>query len=316
MCFVVGYINNFETRQSSAKTNYHWQIFKCRQLIFTEPEILASPVIGKELAVYIVMTEEFYKSSKLQTHLEKLNMNSSSPEPVTNLIYEACFRYTLIARISPLWNQIDNCLVQGRDFLINASFMNAIKFEMIIRDESMFLSVWPLRVKLPLMKKEHLDLNQNSCDQYVHVLPRMKKCYLRSISSDIPMTCPYKSYKELKRHWKNMYGYRLPEDTDQVFYCSVSFSGFGSNLYTYPSVCVRRNNLLFLRHTDHMDILQNFLADINKKFPNFYLFMALQYRNWKLDILLSGKEGNISVRTLEFYELWKTMKLINLMRII
>jgi hypothetical protein len=54
---------------------------------------------------------------------------------VSNLTYEACFRYTLVARISPLWNQVDSYLIQGRDFLLSTSPMNAIKFEVISRGE-------------------------------------------------------------------------------------------------------------------------------------------------------------------------------------
>jgi hypothetical protein len=55
------------------------------------------------------------------------------PEPVSDIIYEACFHYTLIARISPLWNQVDSYLIQDRDFLLSTSPMNAIKFDVIAR---------------------------------------------------------------------------------------------------------------------------------------------------------------------------------------
>jgi hypothetical protein len=61
-----------------------------------------------------------------------------SPEAVSNITYEACVRYTLIARISPLWNQVDGYLIQGRDFLLSASPMNAVKFELITRGELLF----------------------------------------------------------------------------------------------------------------------------------------------------------------------------------
>ncbi|KAJ9578625.1 hypothetical protein L9F63_005115 [Diploptera punctata] len=259
MCFIVGYVNNNEKRQTSAKSNYHWQIFRCRQLIFTEPDILACPITGLESAIYIVMTDEFYKTGKLQSHLEKLNMTSNSPGPVNNQIYEACFHYTLIARICPLWNQVDNCLIQGRNFLTNPSIMDAIKFEMIIRDEELFLSVIPLRVKLPLLKREHLDEN------LIHILPSMKMGRVQSVTNEIPATCSYKTYKNLKRHWKNMYGYRLPESEDQLFYCSVTFNGNIFNPYTYPNLCVRKNPLIFLRHNDHLNILQKFISDVRSK---------------------------------------------------
>jgi hypothetical protein len=52
--------------------------FSCRQLIFSEPEIIASPTNGEDGAVHIVMTNDYYKTGKLQLHLEKLNMTVSA----------------------------------------------------------------------------------------------------------------------------------------------------------------------------------------------------------------------------------------------
>jgi hypothetical protein len=60
---------------------------------------------------------------------------------VSNLTYEACFRYTLVARISPLWNQVDSYLIQGRDFLLSTSFLNAIKFEVVNRGELLIILI-------------------------------------------------------------------------------------------------------------------------------------------------------------------------------
>lgn len=65
-----------------------------------------------------------------------------SAEPVSNIIYEACFRYTLIARISPLWNHVDSYLIEGRDFLLSTSPMNAIKFEATARGNFMLLNLF------------------------------------------------------------------------------------------------------------------------------------------------------------------------------
>ncbi|XP_023704698.1 uncharacterized protein C18orf63 isoform X2 [Cryptotermes secundus] len=267
ICCVVGYVKYSEKCDSSAKSKYHWQILRCRQLIFSEPEIIASPASGEDGAIYIIMTDEYYKTGKLQLHLEKLSMTWGSPEAVSNITYEACFRYTLIARISPLWNQVDCYLIQGRDFLLNASPMNAIKFELIARDENVFLSVWPIQIRLSCLLKSHVDVEHNREDKWVHVLPSLKKARIMSVSPHIPVSCPFRTYREIKRHWKNMYGYRLPDTPDQLFFCSLSFQSFSPTLYTYPSLCVRPQGLFFLRHMDNMGVLQVFLADIATKLP-------------------------------------------------
>ncbi len=84
-----------------------------------------------------------------------------------------------------------------------------------------------------------------------------------SVSHQLPPECPYKSYRELKRFWKNMvllhsvstcwplssqalfactsdhfcrfqYGYRLPEDDTGMLFYQVYFRPLGYTLYTYP----------------------------------------------------------------------------------
>jgi hypothetical protein len=53
-------------------------LFSCRQLIFSEPEIIASPASGEDGVVCIVMTNDYYRTGKLQLHSEKLNMTVSA----------------------------------------------------------------------------------------------------------------------------------------------------------------------------------------------------------------------------------------------
>jgi hypothetical protein len=64
-------------------TDYHFSfqlLFSCRQLIFSEPKIIASPACGEDGILYIVMTHDYCKSGRLQLHLEKLNMTVSAVE--------------------------------------------------------------------------------------------------------------------------------------------------------------------------------------------------------------------------------------------
>jgi hypothetical protein len=51
--------------------------FCCRQLIFSEPEVIASPASGEDDVVYVIVTNDYYKTGKLQLHMEKLNMTVS-----------------------------------------------------------------------------------------------------------------------------------------------------------------------------------------------------------------------------------------------
>lgn len=63
-----------------------------------------------------------------------------------------------------------------------------------------------------------------------------KKGQVVSVSHSLPPSRDggFASYKDMKRYWKNTYGYRLPETDDDLFYFQVNFKLIGSKLFTYP----------------------------------------------------------------------------------
>lgn len=77
LCCITCYINPREKHDPSAKSNYHWQILKCRQLIFSHKEIISSPVLGNEIQINIVMTKVFSGTGKIQKQLKDLNLHVS-----------------------------------------------------------------------------------------------------------------------------------------------------------------------------------------------------------------------------------------------
>ena len=42
----------------------------------------------------------------------------------------------------------------------------------------------------------------------------------------------FKSYKDMKRYWKNAYGYRLPESDEDLLYYQINFKLIGRKLFT------------------------------------------------------------------------------------
>jgi len=57
-----------------------------------------------------------------------------------------------------------------------------------------------------------------------------------AVSRGLPLgtEAGFSSYKEMKKYWKNMYGYRLPETDYAIFYVQVHFKLIGPKLFTYP----------------------------------------------------------------------------------
>ncbi|XP_033754812.1 uncharacterized protein C18orf63-like [Pecten maximus] len=182
----------------------------------------------------------------------KLVLRSASPTLVSPAMYQACLRYTLVARIAPNWNKTGEWLIQGRDFLTSNGYVNAVKLDITVNQGEMYFSLDATTVKFLPLQVEDLDIYGKCYKEFMenhhaeidecaigspwsHVLPSMKKGKVVGVTRTLPQNGPFKSYKDLKRHWKNTYGYRLPDSDDGVIYYQVHFRPLGGRIFTYPS---------------------------------------------------------------------------------
>ncbi|XP_054285072.1 uncharacterized protein C18orf63-like isoform X1 [Macrosteles quadrilineatus] len=299
LIYLLGTINFSDNNAASISNKaYQCQIFKCRCLIFTVPDVISSPMLGAVENIHIIISKSYYKSGKLVPHLERMNIEVTEPLPLTNAVYEACLRYTILARLAPSWNQVEKYLVRGRDFLLSASPSDAVKLDIVINEVDMHIVLWPLRVRLPLLAPQDLqatsshpfswDLSANN--KTVHVLPSLNKANVEMVSSSIPQNSLFKSYKDLKRHWKNSYGYRLPDSEEGVVYVTVKFGRWFSESLTYPIMCVRARRPVFLRQREPERVLLQILADLHSKVPTicgypFAIDAKVRYAMPKLNVL-------------------------------
>ncbi|XP_046398612.1 uncharacterized protein C18orf63-like [Ischnura elegans] len=267
--------------------SYKLKIIKCRMLIFSEPQIIASPVPGMECQIHMVMSKDYYKSEQLLHHLEKIGIRAGRNVQVTNSIYEACLRYTILARIAPLWNQIGSYLARGRDFLSMKAPLHAITFDVLMTGKELSMIIWPYRLMMYQVSleeliegtKENISLDSEveiDGGKWVYVLPSLNKAQVLSISRKFQKSSAFTTYKQLKRHWKNNYGYRLPEEEDCPFYVTVSFgqyrpklgpNGWSGNVYVYPGMCVCQCPPVILRCRDQTEPLQSFLKELSIRMP-------------------------------------------------
>ncbi|XP_043395888.1 uncharacterized protein C18orf63 homolog isoform X10 [Chelonia mydas] len=120
------------------------------------------------------------------------------------------------------------------------------------------------------------DNNKNTVIQrhsilsnWCYVLPSMKMGQIISISHVIPPESPFHSYKDFQKHWKNLYGYILPEDHGETkIYCSVYFKLIGERLFTYPLSCIRSQPVQYFTRVDLEGVLNSFLSDLKSKLPH------------------------------------------------
>ncbi|XP_078689239.1 uncharacterized protein LOC144920764 [Branchiostoma floridae x Branchiostoma belcheri] len=277
-------VSKASTSNGAATGKFQLQITKCRELIFTEAGILASPSVDDYDTINIIVQSSIYESGKLKPRFEKMNLSVSEVSDVTLSLLQSCLMYTIVARLAPNWNKVGDILVQGRDFLMCKGPMNAVKVQMTACADEVCMAVEAKTVKLPQTKIEDFAVDPQASwifynnpyavisehfieDRWCYVLPSNKKGQVISVTRQLPENCPFQGYKDLRRHWKNTYGYRLPESEDGLFYYNIYFRPIGENTFTYPCWCVRKCDIVELMRTDSAAVAAAFLADLHARLP-------------------------------------------------
>ncbi|XP_010154639.1 PREDICTED: uncharacterized protein C18orf63 homolog, partial [Eurypyga helias] len=256
------------------------QIKICRQLLFLHQDILSAPVIGTLNQISVVMAIPFYKSGVCQAHIKTQGATLEAPQPVSPAILQTCLSYTLTARLAPRWNKAGHLLVQGKDFLSHSGRQNAVVLDLNVSERQLCISVEACSIRLPPPELEDFDISANTLklfdsnentvihqhsilSSWCYVLPSMKMGQIINISHLIPPESPFRSYKEFQMHWKNLYGYILPEDLEETkIYFSVYFKPIGEMFFTYPLICIRSQPAQYFHRTDSERVLHSFLSDM------------------------------------------------------
>uniref|UniRef100_A0A8C8RCW4 Chromosome 18 open reading frame 63 n=1 Tax=Pelusios castaneus TaxID=367368 RepID=A0A8C8RCW4_9SAUR len=260
------------------------QIKICRQLLFLHQDILSSPVPGTLNQISVVMAISFYKTGKCQAYIEKHGATIEAPERVGPAILQLCLGYTLITRLAPSWNKAGHLLIQDIQNIWEFDFISVM--DLNVSETQLCISVEAFRIRLPSAKLEDFsisanilkifDNNKNTVIQrhsilsnWCYVLPSMKMGQIISISCIIPPESPFHSYKDFQMHWKNMYGYRLPDDHgERKIYCSIYFKLIGERFFTYPLSCIRSQPVQYFSRVDLEGVLNSFLSDLKSKLPH------------------------------------------------
>ncbi|XP_064641601.1 uncharacterized protein LOC135496283 [Lineus longissimus] len=172
-----------------------------------------------------------------------------------------------------------NSIVQGKIILghpaVHQPFCNPEDVHCQDRNVLCCLSSRLEDLEIPPPVRDHFTSHADDVIQeysiennWCYVLPSMKQGKVVHVCHKLPNNGPFRSYRDIKRHWKNSYGYRLPEDEDGVIYYQIYFKLIGEQLFTYPECCVRPRDINILPRTDPKPILQAFLSDLQNKISN------------------------------------------------
>ncbi|XP_014237399.2 uncharacterized protein C18orf63-like [Trichogramma pretiosum] len=277
-------IDPFNTRDPIVKSVYHYQILTCRLIIHTVRNCIASPSIQKaHNKIYVIVSKQFFNTGRLQKHLHDLRIEFDLSETVDEKIYQTCLKYTFAFKLAPHWNLIArSCYLKGSDFLSLPSGIDAMTWNILFdTDGNSRLELSPTKVNLQPLSLESLPVAQNILENFksnpnstivtidlslfntsdVYVLPKLTRGKLVSVSKTIPSSCPFSTYQDLRRHWKNMYAFRLPKtDKDMLFY-EVVFPMSKDQPFTYPEMCILSKLPEYLMCENKDDVSKRFIKD-------------------------------------------------------
>nr|XP_021189251.2 uncharacterized protein C18orf63 [Helicoverpa armigera] len=260
--YVIAIANIKDKHDTSAPSDYHWKILKCRMIIFSNSSILACPDKNNVKQVHIIFNKAGDDYDKLISLFVKFSLiqnggiRSATPE-----IYQKCFHYTMTARIAPVWNTLqDNYLINNRDFLVTRGPQEAVKYCIVVNDTFTVIEVNAVKINLMLTEEEFLP------GEWIRVLPSLNKAIVEDSYKDFPQGSKFKSYKNLRRHWKNIHGYRLPEN--ESAYYSIQF--WRGEPLLYPKECVLRNFPVVIPTSQPLEklIISRFVTCLISKMAN------------------------------------------------
>ncbi|XP_037505375.1 uncharacterized protein LOC119381671 [Rhipicephalus sanguineus] len=239
----------------SIETSRQEHIYKARELIFRERQVIATPVLQVPYSVLAITQKSLLDSEPFRQRLESMRLRVCSRQRVLPREFQSCLSYTMLALLAPAWNRVGPYLCQGREFLVAAGVIPAIEWQILATETKteLTLAAGGIRLRhmtladlLRVSKIAHSTLVE-LCVKEVpiepmqcFVLPSMRIATAIAVSFKVFSDCPYGSFQELKKFWKNTYGYRIPDETERtMIYVKVRFRTSRDRCYVYPILCVR-----------------------------------------------------------------------------
>ncbi|PFX33319.1 hypothetical protein AWC38_SpisGene1836 [Stylophora pistillata] len=137
----------------------------CRELIFTEPKVLVSPLMEGRNQLFLITPKPTSESPRFQKLLQRLNIQIAEPVTLTRNVFQFCFSFTMRQKLAPWWNKAGEFLVQGRDFMLENSKLNAISLEVTITDK-ISIGLQPFSLKLTPCKPEHFTASVKALEEF------------------------------------------------------------------------------------------------------------------------------------------------------
>ncbi|XP_075737341.1 uncharacterized protein LOC142776896 [Rhipicephalus microplus] len=265
----------YDDYELSIEASRQLHICKTRELIFRESHVTAAPVLQAPYSIMATIPKSLLDSEPFRQLLEAMELRVCSRQRALSQDFQTCLTYTIVALVAPDWNKVGRYLCQGRDFLVADGVIPAVDWQILATKTKTELTLCGLGIRLRHMtlvdllgtsKINHgtwVQLHENEVaiePMECFVLPSLNIATATAVSFKLFSDCPFRSFKDLKKFWKNTYGYRLPDQTEEMMiYVKVQFRTRRDHYYVYPILCLRPREAQILERINPYPIIGSFL---------------------------------------------------------
>eukprot|EP00095_Tigriopus_kingsejongensis_P009678 maker-scaffold84_size396325-snap-gene-0.21 protein:Tk09678 transcript:maker-scaffold84_size396325-snap-gene-0.21-mRNA-1 annotation:"PREDICTED: uncharacterized protein C18orf63 homolog isoform X1" len=268
-----------------------------RELVLLYPNMLALPLVDESPPkLWLVFPDDpdicgfpspLPGGRPMKERLDCLGLRCHhSARDIPPEILEQCLQFTVQTRLAPVWNRVGPYFLENRYFLElpTSSFVEARLVFQASNDE-IVLTLKGGRMRFMPMNLGDFEIRPNIYEEFkrrvidcipshaigishVHVLPNLTRANIVSITRLLLPSEEISDWREMKRYWKNMYGFRLNEDREPEFYVNVAFGFRKTQIFSYPDLCVRPHIPYPLPRVEPEPILTRFMKDLEVRMPN------------------------------------------------
>ena len=261
-----------------------FQVVLCKHLLYSEPGLLGFPLKGQIKSFLICLSKKYFNTKKIQNRLAKNTLTIEKVEQASPESFLNCMNFSIFTKLSPQFNAVAEYYVDGENFLWFESRLSAFTADFYIVPNRVDIHLKTYSISLPVLRIDQLNVPSGHLIPYQNnpmvdfipqefignkrclVLPSLKKGNIVSIHKRFPPNDCFPNYHSLKLFWKNVYGYKLPENEKAIFFINISF-GFSKSFFLYPSCCIRYSEPIILKR-QNLHIIENLYNLLRESFPS------------------------------------------------
>jgi hypothetical protein len=253
---------------------------KCRELARHFPLMITAPDPTNYGYICIISKKDYInENEEFKRKFSTLGVKILRQRAINSSLLVACYKFTLLARMTPKWVQIGQWILKGNE-IFETGRSSGLTLEVSIANGTITLSIKPIKLTMNFLKPQHLQVSSSELatftDNLNHVindtsiryssaivLPNLTAAHVLSVSHTVPQASGFENYDKIRVYWKTHHGIVLP--ASQKFFYEVHFRFNSTERFSYPGCCLCASKPIAIPSRD--EISNGFISDVHARMP-------------------------------------------------